>query len=664
MLKILSEQAKLNKRTTNTLAKKGIVTTDDLVRFVPRRYKNYSKVVTLKDAIIDKENAIQAHFMRSELDFSKKPGRYTIYLLDEESGTEFKAVWFGNTFVSRFYKVFEGQNVVVCGKLEYSDKYGYQMTAPDHVELSGDFIPKYMTIYPNIKGVSEQNIKTMLYNYLKEVDEPLEDEIYNKLNCIGYQDALYKLHYPKSEEDIVNGKKRLLADDLLYFSIMQKKNSAVRKEGFKFVNQKKSIEFVNNLPFPLTQGQKNVLNKAFVNAKHGIRNNMLVQGDVGCGKTVVAFTMMINAAENGYQACLIAPTKILATQHYEEFIAKTGEPTAFLHSKLKASERKAILKQIKNGEVKYIIGTHSVFNKDVEFNNLGIIITDEEHKFGVKQKEALKEKAEKGIHVITMSATPIPRSLAGVYFGKDKDICVIDTLPEGRIPVQTAIQKGHTNTFPFLYKQISAGHQAYVVCPAIESTVSEDEEEGTGLKNVEDVLKEYEAYFKPLGIKIGAVHGKMKKEDVAATIEAFSNNEIQILISTTVIEVGVNVPNATVMVIEQADRFGLASLHQLRGRVGRGKDKSYCILISDDVTNERLVTMTKVTNGFEIAEADLKLRGSGDLIGTKQSGFDKYVQMIIANHDFYEKIKEVADYCIKNNLGNGLIELYEGTESA
>ena len=662
MIKILSEEAKLNKRTVNTLAKKGIVTSNDLVRFVPRKYKNYSKVVNLKDAVIGKENAIVAHFMRSELDFGHKPGKYTIFLMDEASGTQFKAVWFGNTYVSRFYKAYEGQNIVVCGKLNYDEKWGYQMSAPDIVELSANYTPKYMTVYSNIKGVSEQNLKSMLYDYLKTVDEPLEKTISGQLDVIDYKDALYKLHYPKSEDDIIKGKKRLLADDLLYFSMVQKRNVSTKAEGFKFENQSESIAFVNSLPFPLTKGQKDVLNKAFVNAKNGIRNNLLIQGDVGCGKTVVAFTMMINAAENGYQACLVVPTKILASQHYEEFVSKTGESVAFLHSDLKAKERKELLSQIKSGEIKYVIGTHSCFNKDVEFNNLGIVITDEEHKFGVKQKEALKEKAESGVHMIAMSATPIPRSLAGIYFGEDKDICIIDTLPEGRIPVQTAIQRGHSNTFPFLEKQIKAGHQAYVVCPAIES--SEDDEDKPKIKNVEDVLKEYEAYFKPLGIKIGVVHGKMKKEEVADTIDAFSRNEVSILISTTVIEVGVNVPNATVMVIEQADRFGLASLHQLRGRVGRGSDKSYCILISDNITNERLVTMTKTTNGFEIAEADLELRGGGDLIGTKQSGFDKYIQMIIANHDFYEKIKEVADYCIKNNLGNGLIELYESTKSA
>lgn len=657
---VLCDDTTINKRVSNALLKKNIVTSDDLVRFVPRKYKDYSKVVTLKEATVGRDNAIRGHFMRSKL--KREPGRpsqYIIYLMDEESGTEFKASWLGNTFVSKFYDKLSGLDVVVCGKLTYDNKWGYQISSPDIVEESGGFIPKIMPVYPNIKGVSESNLKTMIYENLKKVSEPLEKDVEDKLNVIDYKDALYKLHYPKTEDDILAGKKRLLSNDLLYFSMILNKNVATKTDGFVFTQSAKAVDFVNQLPFALTQGQKDVLNKAIINAKHGVRNNLLVQGDVGCGKTVVAFTMMVNAVENGYQATLVAPTKILASQHYEEFIQKTGlsDEVAFLHSDLKAAERKAIYKDIKEGKVKYIIGTHSVFNKGVEFNNLGIIITDEEHKFGVKQKEALKTKAETGVHIIAMSATPIPRSLAGVYFGEDKDICIVDTLPEGRIPVQTATQIGHTNTFPFLKKQIEMGHQIYVVCPAIESTSEDDE--APYLKNIEDVMKEYKSYFDPVGVKIAAVHGKMKKDEVEASIEAFTKNEVQILISTTVIEVGVNVPNATVMVVEQADRFGLASLHQLRGRVGRGKDKSYCILISSDRDNERLKTMVSTTNGFEIAEADLNLRGGGDLIGTKQSGFDKYVQMIIANNAFYEQIKEVATYCIDNNMGNKLLELYD-----
>lgn len=651
------EEIGVNKRTITALNKKHIYTVNDLLNCVPRAYKNYSKVVSLEDAVINEENAIKGHLMTIEKKSNYERAYVKAEAVCEESGKSFSIFWFGNTYMYQFYKLLEGMNIVVCGKITDHPTYGLSISNPDIFEAAENFKPRIMPVYRKYQGVAEKTLKKLIFENLKNVTEPVEQDILDKYGLLSYKSALYALHAPKSEQDIYDGKKRLLFNELFYFAMKLQQNGCNQKKGIIFSNRDAADHFISkDLSFELTEDQRNTIELAIGNAQKGIRNNLLVQGDVGCGKTVVAFALMIDAVSNGYQAALLAPTQILAEQHYKDlstYLENTNYKYAYLHSGLKASERRNIIKGIASGEYDIVVGTHNICGKDVVFKNLGLIVTDEEHKFGVEQKESLKEKGAAGVHVISMSATPLPRSLAGITFGEDKDILQIRTMPRGRVPVQTAIQRGYTNTFPFMEKEIRNGHQCYVVCPAIEDN------ENVDIKAIESVKTEYEKYFLPKGMEIGVVHGKMKKEEVAEVIDRFVKNEIQILMSTTVIEVGVNVPNATVMVIEQADRFGLASLHQLRGRVGRSKNKSYCILISENKTNERLVCMTQTTSGFEIAERDLELRGSGDLIGIRQSGFDKYIAEIISHPEFYERIKITAAESLKNGKGQKLIQLVE-----
>lgn len=666
---MLLSELEINKKTVNALNKKGFYTVNDIARCVPRKYKDYTKVVSLQQAQINEDNAVVGRVMKVEE--RGEYGRKCIVasLLCEESGQLFSVSWFGAYYMKNIVKALENERVVACGRLTHHATYGYQISGPDKFCLESEFKPGIMTIYSKFSGISEKTLKTLIYQCIKLSEEPISSEVTQGM--MPYKQALYSVHYPKTFDDIQKGKERLLYTDLLYFSIELQKNTANKEDGFVFTEKEKTNAFVRSLPFPLTDDQLSTCRKLINQAAKGHRINELVQGDVGCGKTIVALTLMISAWENGYQAVLTAPTQVLAMQHFNELAQRTNQfmladKTCFLHAGLKAKEKREILKGIKDGTYRLIVGTHSVFANDVEYQNLGLIITDEEHKFGVRQKEALKEKAETGVHVITMSATPIPKSLSDIRYGKNKEISTINSMPAGRIPIQTATQRFHENTFQFMEKQISMGHQCYVVCPAIESKADDEgaEDNKQTLRSVKEVVSEYEAHFAPLGVKVVAVHGKMKKAEIEETIDAFVRNEAQILISTTVIEVGVNVPNATVMVVEQAERFGLASLHQLRGRVGRGKDASYCILISDDKNNERLQTMCKTNNGFEIAEKDLEMRGGGELIGTRQSGFDKYVDEILSNPRIYERTQKDAEYCIEHGLCDNIVTLYKEHELA
>ncbi len=353
----------------------------------------------------------------------------------------------------------------------------------------------------------------------------------------------------------------------------------------------------------------------------------------------------------------MAPRGVLAIQHYDElkkYADTLGINIAFLRSGMNARERREVLNGISSGEIPFIVGTHSCLSDDVIYKNLGTIITDEEHLFGVKQKEQLEKKAGEGVHMLSMSATPIPRTLATIIFGKSKEILTIKTMPKGRLPIKTISETGHSKSFAMLEHEIKNGHQAYVVCPAIEN------KEDTDIVSIEEMEIIYRNYFVKRRIEVGILNGKMKKDEIEAIIKDFVDGKIQILLSTTVVEVGVNVPNATVMVIEQADRFGLASLHQLRGRVGRNNYQSYCILVTDAIDNPRIRIMCETTDGFRIAEEDLKLRGTGNLIGVEQAGFNKYVEEMIMYPDLYKKACDYA-FRYKNELAP-LIDEYKQHE--
>ncbi len=382
---------------------------------------------------------------------------------------------------------------------------------------------------------------------------------------------------------------------------------------------------------------------------------------MSCGKTIVAMCLMLLMAENGYQSVLVAPTVILARQHFNElsrYADSLGFSTAFLSSDMTSSEKKRVIAEIKEKKHHLIVGTHSCFSKDVLYPSLGLVITDEEHKFGVVQRESVRKRSDHGVHTITMSATPIPRTIACSIYGDNIEVFTIKQMPNGRKPVKTAICVSDKPVFSFMEKELVKGHQAYVVCPLIEE--AEEDTKMSGIASVEDVTDRYREHFEPLGYGIGVITGKTPKEEQARIKEKFSKNQIQILIATTVIEVGINVPNATVIVISSAERFGLATLHQLRGRVGRGDKQSYCILqkTNEAVSSENLHILEGETDGFEIAKADLKNRGSGNVLGLEQSGKNRFIDLIIQYPNLYKRVKEIAK-SLPRNERTAFIDTYE-----
>ncbi len=654
---MILKDTELNKRFVSILTKRKIDTTEKLCELFPKSYRDYRSISRVQDAVTGRHMAVKGKLCKVDMKEGPKT-KYITFSVLQDDDTWINCIMFANFYKYDYYVSLKGESVVVLGVVTHNE-YGYSVSNPDDIIPERLFAPHIMPVYRKYKGITDESLRIMINGFVDETDEILEEAIVKAGKVRSYKESLIGLHKPESEEDIIEGRKRILFNDLLYFAMALKMNDngGSDKSHIFFKNRSKMDDFIKTLSFALTEDQREVINKVINKSVEAKRNNILLQGDVGCGKTIVAVCLMMCAAENGYQSVLMAPRGVLAKQHYDEikkYADQCGIMAVYLHSGMKAKEKKEIFNLIYTGEAKFIVGTHSCLNEEIKYNNLGLIVTDEEHLFGVRQKEALIKKADEGVHSISMSATPIPRSLALVLFGENKEICSIKTMPNGRKPVKTGIQMTHKNTFPFMLKEIQSGHQCYVVCPAIEESENED----IDLVAIETIENEYRSYFEPHGIRIGIVNGKMKSEEIADVISDFQENKRQILISTTVIEVGVNVPNATVMVIEQADRFGLASLHQLRGRVGRSDLQSYCILRSEDTENERLKVMVSTTDGFKIAESDLIQRGSGNLIGQEQAGMNRFVQKMLANRDYFNSIRPLADYCVKNGYGKGLIELY------
>lgn len=507
----------------------------------------------------------------------------------------------------------------------------------------------------NLNSHALEKLMKNLFGALQKeiIEETLSPQLVDHYRLMPLTDALYNIHFPQNPELLRRAQYRLKFEELFYVQLNILRYTKERRNKFRGLVFGKVGEIFNtfysqNLPFQLTGAQKRVIKEMRRDMGSGRQMNRLLQGDVGSGKTLVALMTMLIALDNGYQACMMAPTEILATQHYEticRFLAGMNVRVELLTGTVKGKRRETILKDLVTGDVHILIGTHAVIEDTVNFSSLGLVVIDEQHRFGVAQRAKLWAKNTCPPHVLVMTATPIPRTLAMTLYG-DLDVSVIDELPPGRKPIQTVHQfdNRRASMYAFIRKQIQEGRQAYIVYPLIQ------ESEKMDIKNLEDgymhICEEFPEY------KVSKVHGKMKPAEKDEEMQRFLANETQIMVATTVIEVGVNVPNASVMVIENAERFGLSQLHQLRGRVGRGADQSYCILVTGykltEETRKRIEIMVQTNDGFEIAEADLKLRGPGDLEGTQQSGvaFDLKIADIARDGQLLQFVREIAEHLL------------------
>lgn len=662
---MLLEEAGVAKRTVTALNKKKVYTVDDLLRCIPRKYLDYREIVPFSDAV-GKDCAIAGYIQSAgKKEGNGRPQQIDIDLVEETSGQMVKIYYFGTPYIWEHICKLIHKEVIVCGKIS-NGKFGYSITNPYRVSDKELFHGTIVPVYSKMKGVSEDMLKKLIKTYIKDLSDPIEENVISRAKLFGYKEALQELHYPTNFERIQQARKRLAFNDLLFFSMqLQEDADKIGHNGIKIDTVEETVNRLDKLPFQLTEDQAVTLNHIRDNMKSGVRTDALIQGDVGCGKTIVAFLSMSMMAENGYQSAIMAPTEILAHQHYDGFCKSfpdLASKAVFLPGSMKVKEKKEALSKIVAGEALFVIGTHSVISKNIMFYKLGLVITDEEHRFGTEQRDMLMEKGNEGVHIITMSATPIPRSIAAVMYGENKAIYEIKSMPDGRIPVQTAINNNQQKIFDFAEKQLKENRQIYVVCPLVDE--AEEGSSSRGMDSVQDVYERYRLYFETIGYKTGKLFGKQDSSEKAANIKAFEENKVQILVSTTVVEVGLNVPNASLIIIHNAERFGLATMHQLRGRVGRGGGKSYCILKSDQRDNERLLTMVNTTDGFKIAEEDMKQRGIGDLIGTKQSGKNHNMDLMLSYPNFYKAVKKYARWMLESQKAEQLVKLYMENASA
>lgn len=625
---------------------KGIYTIEDLINFLPRRYYDFKKTTEIRNAVHGEFVSIVGKIE----DIKTGPSHIRVKVVDKDNNYMF-ITWFNQTYILKILRVGEVYNF--CGKFEIDEKYNSkQMLNPMYFSDDLDKYRKIIPVYSKIQGMSDEYLLKSVNTALALVDktEYLESSILDEFSLFKRRDTINTIHQPEELGDIEVAERRILFDDLFYFaSQLQLKDHEVDKTTSMVMETADTIKtFIASLPFELTDDQLKITRDIFKEMKSGNQINSLVQGDVGSGKTMVAFILMLIAAENGFQAALMAPTNVLAKQHYEELLEvgdRMGYKVGFLSGNTKAKEKREILKGLKTGEINMVVGTHAIISKDVEFSNLGITIVDEEHRFGVIQRELINEKTKMGVHSITMSATPIPRSLALTIYGEGTSVYNITQMPAGRKKIETKLINNDSVAYQFMKDEIAKGRQCYVVCPLIDESESEVM---AGVLSVAQMHKKVTDFFRGTRVKVAEISGKMKQADIEEEIRLFSEGITNVLISTTIIEVGVNIPNSTVMVIQNAERFGLAQLHQLRGRVGRGSHQSYCILISEKEENEKLEAMVRTTNGFEIAEADLKLRGAGDFIGTKQSGDNKHVMLMLGNPQLFSQVREEVKNIFEN----------------
>lgn len=637
--------------------KKGLVTVDDLVRFFPRKYTDFSKPQILSPFLCS--DTVTGAFIVTAVKIVGSPyGAKIPYVRlsakDAQTGVFVNVFWFRQRIsYATFRDVTPGVNYFICGKAEYSHEHNsYTITAPSTFM---PFTPDCLRIYPTyskIQGMSDDYLRTSIEKVLRmpnAVAEPYPPVVSSKYGLPTLDVAIHELHRPSSEESLQAAQRRLIFDELFEFCLQLQNAQTVLSKGSQY--NLRSIELVNrvreSIPYALTLDQEGFLNSIFDDMRNGRRVHCLLQADVGAGKTICAIMAIMAMVGSGFQCALMAPSKVLAEQHYRD-ISALVEPLG-VHvglcvglSSMKKSEQKKFLAGVENGSIQVVIGTHSILSSKIKFKELALVVTDEEHKFGVAQRASLVAKASAGVHCITMSATPIPRSLAQVVYGDSIDLYTIRTMPAGRIPVRTAVTTRIDAVLRSVERQLVQGHQVFVVCPAI---VSSDKSERDSVEKASDA---YSDYFAPKGYRVATLTGKDSVTAMRETISDFANGKINVLISTTVIEVGVNIPNATMIVIHDAECFGLSSLHQLRGRVGRSSFPSYCVLLSSQKDCARLQIMVQTNSGFDIAKADLAMRGPGDWIGTEQSGSAQPVEFMLAYPDIYECARQEAAAVLEN----------------
>lgn len=651
----------------------GIFSYADLANFFPNRYIDRTQFFKISQLQANNSEVQIVGKITSVKTVQQKRGSRLVATFIDETGT-MELVWFrGAKWIKDTLKV----NIpfVIFGKVNYFNGL-FTMPHPE-MELVSDYKKSLRTamqpVYPSTEKLVNKNITNRVMQKIMQslfvetegrFGETLSDTILSDLHLMGKSEAMFNVHFPKSQQDLTKAQKRLKFEELFFIQLQLIRKKMIRKHKIKgYVFENIGVNFnnfyKNNLPFDLTNAQKRVLREIRKDVGSGAQMNRLLQGDVGSGKTIVAVLAILIALDNGFQAAFIAPTEILAQQHFnavQELLEGTDLTVRLLTGSSKISQRRIIHKELESGELQILIGTHALLEDKVKFKNLGLAIIDEQHRFGVAQRAKMWMKNELPPHVLVMTATPIPRTLAMSVYG-DLDISVIDELPPGRKSIRTIhrFDKNRLGVFQFLKEEIEKGRQVYIVYPLIQ------ESEKMDYKDLMDGYESISREFPTPKYQISIVHGQMKAVDKEFEMQRFIKKETQIMVATTVIEVGVNVPNASVMVVESAERFGLSQLHQLRGRVGRGADQSYCILMSSFKLSAdakvRLETMVKSSDGFEISEVDLKLRGPGDLMGTQQSGvLNLKIADIVRDTAILQKARNVAIEVLKRDSNLSTLE--------
>ncbi len=653
------------------LQKLELNTVKDILFYYPFRYDDYSQIKKIKNLQNDETTTVQGRIILINNKRAKtRRMNITEALLEDETG-QVNIVWFNQAFITKNIQV--GDKMFISGKIKKT-LLGYSFVSPNYEKINSyegknlrtTNTARIIPIYPSTERLTQKQIRYLIKACLPAtylLEEWLPKKILKNEKLLILNEALRQIHFPDNQKKLKEAKERIAFNEIFTLISLAKsikrdnqKNKALQIE----FHEKQIKKFVQSLPFKLTNDQRKTTWQILQDLEKKIPMNRLLEGDVGSGKTIVALISAYNTILNKYQVALMVPTQILAQQHFEniiQYLVKKNITIALFTNKdrqiyngskkiAETLDKKKIIEKINAGKIDFIIGTHSIINKDIKFKNLGLIIVDEQHRFGVNQRHNLleKSKAKKSPHFLSMTATPIPRSLALSIYG-DLDISQIKEKPLGRKEIITRIvePQNRTKAYEFIYNHIQKGHQIFVVCPLI------NESDKLGVKSV---TQEYEKLNNEVfpNLEIGLLHGKLKENEKKRVLDDFANNKIKILVSTSVIEVGVDYPNATIMMIEGADRFGLASLHQFRGRVGRGEHQSFCFLFTENSnpkTKQRLDILTKTTDGFKLAEADLKSRGSGDIYGTTQSGFLSQI-----------KIADLSDLKLNQKVRNWVEKIF------